>query len=297
MAYKFSFADNEIYSSSDVNEITKRLVTSGVEDTFADGVPYNLSRFNDLGKLLYTSGVVPENYAVLKVSKINDTEILINPGLAFFNDGATIEIEAGGEVLPYVSGSKNYVYLKNELVDKNMCYPHCGTDEPTGDFVLLAEIDEKGIVSDKRTYARGKLGGYQSVAGNALFFKETMELTVTSPLNASGDAEYDIGNNNFNYIIFTNLTEGNPAYPNLSLYRISDGKTISFTKTIYASESAFRDTGDIWTYISETKEVHLLRVLSFNDGILKVNAGIHRENGKYGDPGDKTTINLNLIFI
>ena len=115
MSYKFSFADNMVYSASDINEITKRLVTSGIEDSFTDGVAYNVSRFNEAGKLLYTSGVVPENCFTLKVIKASDTEVLINPGLAFFNDGATIEIEAGGEILPFVSGSKNYVYLKNDL--------------------------------------------------------------------------------------------------------------------------------------------------------------------------------------
>ena len=107
MSYKFSFADNATYNAADINSITKRLVTGGVGDSFQDGVAYNVSKFNEAGKLLYTSGVVPESCQTLKVTKVSDTEILINPGNAFFNDGAVIEIEAGGETLSYISGKKN----------------------------------------------------------------------------------------------------------------------------------------------------------------------------------------------
>ncbi|MBQ3181751.1 MAG: hypothetical protein IJB50_03230, partial [Clostridia bacterium] len=140
MSYKFTFADNEVYTATDVNNITKRLVTAGVEDSFSDGVAYNVSKFNEAtGKLLYTSGTVPESCNSLKVEKSSDSEILINPGCAFFKDGAVIEIEAGGETLPYVSGSKNYVYLQNDLTNTNKCYPACSVDLPTGDYVMLAE--------------------------------------------------------------------------------------------------------------------------------------------------------------
>ncbi|MBO5734120.1 MAG: hypothetical protein J6R66_04450, partial [Clostridia bacterium] len=126
MSYKFSFADNATYSAVDVNAITKRLVTSGIEDNFTDGVAYNVSKFNEAGKLLYTSGAVPESCLSLKVEDAGNGKILVNPGKAFFDDGAVIEIEAGGETLSYVSGFKNYVYLKNDLADKNKCYPYCG---------------------------------------------------------------------------------------------------------------------------------------------------------------------------
>lgn len=246
MAYKFSFADNEIYSASDVNEITKRLVTAGIEDSFTDGVAYNVSKFNEAGQLLYTSGVVPEGCHTLKVSKISDTEILINPGLAFFNDGAVIEIEPGGETLSFVSGVKNYVYLKNELIDKNICYPVCTTEAPTGDYVLLAEIDENAVIKDMRTYAKGKLPGYQSVAGNVLVIDETAE---TPPLEGelakiiSGNAVFDIGNNNYKYIIVVHphqITENYRTYHQcIGIYNIETKTYFCFYR--YYDESYFTD--------------------------------------------------------
>ncbi len=236
MSYKFSFADNATYNATDINSITKRLVTGGVGDSFENGVAYNVSKFNEAGKLLYTSGVVPETCLTLRVDKVSDTEILINPGNAFFNDGAVIEIEAGGETLSYISGKKNYVYLKNELVDKNICYPYCGIDEPTGDYVLLAEIDENGVISDKRTYARGRLPGYQSVAGNVLVIDETVETVAETNSNTlTGSATFDIGSNNYEYILvytpFVYPGTYDPTLPNLGIYDIAKGTYTAFYAT------------------------------------------------------------------
>ncbi len=240
MAYKYSFADNEIYSANDINAITKRLVTSGVEDSFTDGVAYNVSKFNEAGKLLYTSGAVPESCLSLKVEDAGEGKILINPGKAFFDDGAVIEIESGGETLPYVSGSKNYVYLKNDLINTNRCYPCCTVSEPEGDYVLLAEINENGAITDKRTYARGKLPGYQSFAGNVMRIQKTIKLTRKGTVgedyrSSSGSITIDIGNNNFEYILtYVKRSESIPAYgtlPCLGIYDILSNSYLGFLCT------------------------------------------------------------------
>lgn len=231
MSYKFSFADNATYSAQDVNAITKRLVTSGIEDSFTDGVAYNVSNFNEAGKLLYTSGAVPESCLSLKVEDAGNGKILINPGKAFFDDGAVIEIEAGGETLSYVSGSKNYVYLKNDLIDTNRCYPYCGTVEPTGDYVMLAEVSESAAITDKRTYAKGKLPGYQSVAGNVMRIREGIGVTKTDS-GYCGSKTFDIGNNAFEYILtYVKYTYGDVSsttLPCLGIYEIKSSTYLSF---------------------------------------------------------------------
>lgn len=266
MSYKFSFADNVVYSASDINKITKRLVTSGIEDSFTDGVAYNVSKFNEAGKLLYSSGVVPEGCLTLKVEKISDTEVLINPGFAFFNDGATIEIEAGGETLPFVSGSKNYVYLKNELVDKNICYPYCGTEEPSGDCVVLAEIDKDGEIIDKRTYARGKLPGYQSVEGNVMILNETVSFTGSGS-SIKGSVQFDIGENDFEYIL--TMRPGN-SYSNssdfLGIYNISENTYMSFA--VYTDSRRDYSTSELYLYSNYT--ISLRGSFSLSDGILTI---------------------------
>lgn len=294
MAYKYSFSDNEIYSSSDVNEITKRLVTSGIEDSFTDGVAYNVSKFNEMGKQLYTSGVVPEDCMTLKVNKIADDEILINPGLAFFSDGATIEIEAGGETLKITPGVKNYVYLKNDLADRNICYPCCSTEAPEGDYVALAEIDESGTVSDKRVYAKGKLPGYQSVAGAPLYINEIVEIELSDKYVASTSASFDIGYNDFNYILCCDFAESGGGCNVLSIYRISDGKIMSFYR---------QKKSDVDSYISDSKIClfHNGRrtdsaTITLSDGVLKLKINSFSSSGLLGDVGDIMTIPVNLIL-
>ena len=180
MSYHFTFADNESYSAADLNAVTARLVTGGVADSFVDGVPYNLSALNDLGTVLYTDGVVPESTDNLRVT-LKDGEILIAPGSAFFKSGAVIEITDGGHTLPYNPGTKLYVYLYNDLKKSNRCYPAAESEEPDGDFVLLAEISEEGKVTDKRVYAKGKLPGYASSAMYTVKIEDTVKLTDGKP--------------------------------------------------------------------------------------------------------------------
>ena len=200
MAYQFSFCDNATYGAEDVNRITSRLVTCGVADVFENGVAYNASKFNEAGELLYTSGVVPETVGSLKVTKKDDATITIAPGTAFFKDGAVIEITAGGHDLPLIAGEKCYVYLKNNLTDNNTCEPACTTTAPSGDVVMLAEIEPDGTIIDKRTYAMGKLPGYQSNAMSVL----KIEDTAVREYHGSTREErrsYTVGNNNYRYML------------------------------------------------------------------------------------------------
>ena len=242
MAYNYSFADNETYSADDLNAITKRLVTSGIEDSFADGVAYNVSSFNEQGRLLYTSGVVPETCLTLKVVSDGEGKVLINPGRAFFDDGAVIEVEAGGESLSYTVGEKHYVYLKNDLLNANTWYPCCTVDMPTGDYVMLAEIDEEGTISDKRVYAKGKLPGYQSVAGNVMRLHKTFNIESNGNYIGMGEsASFDLGPNNFQYIlVYTEPDNGDTThYPCLGIYDIAKNKYRSFyayDRKLYGSD-------------------------------------------------------------
>jgi len=292
MSYKFSFADNEVYSADDLNAITKRLVTAGVEDSFSDGVAYNVSRFNEAGKLLYTSGVVPQTCLTLKVQSAGENKILINPGVAFFNDGSTIEIEAGGETLSYVSGVKNYVYLKNDLLNSNVSYPACTEEAPTGDYVLLAEIDEEGNILDKRTYAKGKLPGYQSVGENMMMLEEKMTVTVSNNTTfAEGQASFDIGSNNFEHILTFTIEENNHSC--IGIYDIKNEKYFSGSKILtLSSGSVFTDR----VIVNETWPEYTSLRYSLIDGVLTVNAWHNCSYGNLGSKGDTREIDLCLIL-
>ncbi len=195
MSYSYSFVPNDTYGAKEINDITKRLVTSGVEDIFEDGVAYNESHLNTISSTLATSGVIPENNTSLKVSDNgktnNEYTITISDGTAFFENGSTITLYNGGETLPYTHGKKNYVYVHRDLnLNKNM--PKVTLTEPEGDFVPLAEISEDGTITDTRTFAKGKLPGYQSDYDNS---KSIISEGV------SDEVEIDIGGRNYGMIL------------------------------------------------------------------------------------------------
>ena len=224
MSYKYSFADNETYNAADVNKITSRLVTSGVAESFENDKPYNLSQFNTAGALIYTSGAVPETVSTLKVVSASDGKVFINPGTAFFSDGSTIEVEAGGHELSFAPGVKNYVYLKNDLVASNTSYPVCSESEPTGDFVPLAEISEAGEITDRRVYCQGKLPGYASNAFYTAKITDTVSVVKDVP---ESEKTYQIGNNSYRYLLAMQYSA--VGFVALGAYSFEDGSTLSFS--------------------------------------------------------------------
>lgn len=161
MGYTYDFMDNATYGADDLNRAMSRFVTSGIADAFEDNVSYNTSKLCEVTQRLYAPGVVPEHISTLKVSRVSDSEIYIAPGLAFFENGSTITVDSEGVRLSYLAGEKNYVYLKADPAN-NRNLPMCTTEPPTGDIVMLAQIEPDGAVTDKRTYAKGKVPGYAS---------------------------------------------------------------------------------------------------------------------------------------
>ncbi len=282
MAYHFSFADNESYSAEDVNNITKRLVTKGIEDHFQDGVPYNLSDINEAGTHVYTEGVVPETVTTLKVT-VDGESVFIHPGMAFFADGAVIEIEDGGHTLSKIPGAINYVYLKNDLVNANACYPVCSAEEPTGDFVLLAEISENGTVTDKRTYAKGKLPGY---ASNAL---STMKITENfSPQNLTETMErsFDIGNNNYRYLfVLTPRNHGSDYYVSLGVYDFTDGSYVSFCGNQFSNPTSYHCfmTSD-YLQLYRNNGSYADATVDFSNGVLTLHVTYRAEHASHIAP-------------
>lgn len=232
MAYEYSFADNIEYGAEDLNKLVKSLVSSGVADPFANGIPYNAEKINDIVKTVYSDGVVPDSDSTLKVSKVSDGTIAIAPGLAFFEDGSTIRITEAHQ-MPYTPGAINYVYLKQDLTEKNQNYPVCSVDAPSGDFVLLAEISEYGVITDKRTYAKGKVAGYQSNANCSMVIeKEIVINEETQGETGSTSFTIDMGTNNYSYV-FVVVNWGSSSRGQIGVYSLTD--RTYFCARIYGS--------------------------------------------------------------
>lgn len=221
MAYQYSFTDNSEYVAEDLNSLVSSLVSSGVADGFEDGKPYNASMLNSIVSSVYSAGVVPSSVSTLQVTKTSDGVISIAPGLAFFADGSTIKITSA-ETLSYEAGSKNYVYLKQDLTAQNRNYPACTTSAPTGDFVLLAEISAQGEITDKRIYAKGKVPGYQSNANVSLAVSRNIYFEKGSSTPQSFTV--DLGTNNYSrvFVIAKDGSEGS-----IGMYNFSDGSYFS----------------------------------------------------------------------
>ena len=184
MGYTGKYFDNAVYGASDLNESLSRLVTSGVADVFADGVAYNATHLNEVITMNGSAGVVPTTVTELKCSINTEAQtVTIAAGTAFFNNGSSITVDAEGVTLPYADDCVNYVYVVSDL-SENRCYPMCSTQAPQGDFVMLAEISADGALTDKRTYARGKLPGYQSSFDTNLMYEKTISISRTQRYGA-----------------------------------------------------------------------------------------------------------------
>ncbi len=290
MAYSFSFADNVTYAASDVNAITKRLVSGGVADPFSDGTPYNLTQFNETGMLLYSSGVVAEDVLTLKVT-VSGNEATINPGTAFFSDGATITIEAGGHKLGLVEGAVNYVYLKNDLVASNECYPTVSTEEPTGIYVMLAEVSG-GTVTDKRVYAMGKVAGYASCANYTMLIQDTVEVKN----GAIQDKVYRIGDSGYRMLVAQYSEErgdtgGGSAV--VSTYNFADS---SYLSVGYAGGDGWRYDDRLEVWRKNDTSIYVKVTEAEAQGVKQITlAFTYNSHGSSAEPPNSFPITLYLF--
>ncbi len=209
MGYTYSFMNNAQYGASDINSVLASLVTGGIADPFTDGVPYNATKLNEIISAVSSAGIVPETDTSCKcVIDTENSTVSIMKGMAFFNDGSRIVFDEEGETLEYIPGVKNFVYLKAAPLE-NRNYPVCSTIALTGDVLLLAEIDETGVLTDKRTYARGKLPGYQSNFNTVMHIDDEVVLNVKynengRQLDNYGPEKYVIhlGGNNYTKLYY-----------------------------------------------------------------------------------------------
>ncbi len=207
MGYKYSFFDNQLIGADELNKaLTYMVAGNGVSPVFnaVDGT-YPVSQINDINLNLVAGGVVPASDSTCCVTKIADGEVFISPGVAFFDNGTTIEIDSSGEVLNYTAGVVNYIYLISSMSEMK-AYPACTMEEMTDGadnyYILLAEISAEGAVTDRRIYAKGKVPGVQSTAFAPLVIENALVLFEEFSDDAS-------------YVIYNKLPLGENMYENL----------------------------------------------------------------------------------
>lgn len=192
MGYKYGYFDNQLIGVDQLNEITKRLVSGGISAVYS-GNDFSVSELNSSNVALLCGGVVPETDSCLRVDKTLDGKYLINAGVAFFENGTSMEVLNGGEIIS--ASPLQYIYL---VSDENLekCYIDITNEMKTqGYFVCLAQIASDGSVVDKRLYAKGKARGFYASSGG-------LEFNVTVTLE-EGDTEKNIpiGNGAYTHIL------------------------------------------------------------------------------------------------
>ena len=109
----------------------------GHTSDFNDGTTYNTGDMNALRAGLATAGVVNEADTSMQVVDNGSGTVKVLEGQAIFSDGSRIVIDSSGVVLTVIGAGKNYVFVKRGT---NTATVEISTDEPTGDYVLLAEV-------------------------------------------------------------------------------------------------------------------------------------------------------------
>ena len=175
MGYTQSFMDNATYGASDINGIIQKLSTQGIsiefEDILNDGVSYTPSDLNQLFAAIVSDGVTKDSCRVV----MSDGNAKVSAGTIVFADGSTLTVDSAGVVLAVTTGVKNYVYaIAQPSLNHN--YLKCETTAPTGDYVMLAEV-ENGVVTDKRKFAASKF-----VAGYNMHEVITISKAYTAPI-------------------------------------------------------------------------------------------------------------------
>ncbi len=158
MGIKYSFVDNAVYGTEDINDITKSITGAGVAP-FISKDSYNVSDLNALTSALVESGTQLDG---CKCSVENagtpEMTIKVSQGIIFFESGVRMTVDEEGYIVSVTPSTAGYVFAhyNPSLQKADIVF---GTELPTdGEYVKLAKISADGTISDKRAFARSKVG-------------------------------------------------------------------------------------------------------------------------------------------
>lgn len=185
MAIKYSFVDNAIYGTEDVNAITKDLTGAGVAP-FPTQDTYNTSDFNTLTEALVSTGTSLDGCkcTVTNAAAANMT-VTVAQGVVFFESGVRLTVDGEGYVVPVTPGKAGYIFAHYNpaLQVADILFD---TALPTdGEYVLLAELAVNGTITDKRTFARSKVATF---GRNVVF--ETAFTELETPIIESAEVNW-----------------------------------------------------------------------------------------------------------
>lgn len=157
MGITYSFADNTIYGTEDINDITRSLVGAGVAPFVAKD-SYNVSDLNVLTSALVGSGVQLEGCKCTVFNKgTQNMAVKIAQGIVFFEGGVRLTVDSDGYFVAVSPNTAGVIYAHYNQALQTADILFAGSLPESGEYVLLAAISAKGEIADKREFARAKV--------------------------------------------------------------------------------------------------------------------------------------------
>ena len=158
MGIKYSFVDNAVYGIEDINDITKSIVGAGIAP-FVSKDSYNVSDLNVLTSALVEAGTQLDG-CKCSVENAGTTEmtVKVSQGVIFFESGVRMTVDEEGYTVSVTPNTAGYVFAhyNPSLQKADIVFD---AELPTdGEYVNLAKISADGTISDKRDFARSKVG-------------------------------------------------------------------------------------------------------------------------------------------
>ena len=159
MSITYSFSDNVIYGTDDINNITKRLCGAGVAP-FPAKDTYNVSDLNSLTSAVVGQGAALEGCKCTAETLDGENIISVAQGIVYFENGAALEVDEDGYSLTVPISTPGYVYayFSTGLQTADILFAE---NLPTDGYAVpLAQLLTDNSLRDCRSFARSKVATF-----------------------------------------------------------------------------------------------------------------------------------------
>ncbi len=213
MAITYSFADEVLYGTDDINNITRRICGAGIAP-FASKESYNTSDLNALTAAVTEQGVSLDGCLCSVRTENGENIITVAQGIVFFQNGAVLEVDADGYELNLPIGSAGYVYAYSSPALQMGEILFAETLPTDGFSVPLAQVRADNTLKDSRSFACSKVA---TVGKNLM---RTFEMEECSPPEKYTEVSYivqklpgvDLSKFNYGVLTATNAVDGSFKY-------------------------------------------------------------------------------------